>query len=128
MNMARTKKELEPVAMDLPSVGMEVPARPEKAARKAPRTAQKDAIDTSAMDSTAEVMSPDDAAPVPLWDLNLEEIEGKVIESSGRAAVNKMLKKGWVVLHIYTLKYREGSTWRERPMAILGKPRKQQMG
>jgi hypothetical protein len=36
-----------------------------------------------------------------------------------------MLSEGWVLLHIYTLKYHDESdgdgTWRERPMAVLGK-------
>lgn len=32
-----------------------------------------------------------------------------------------MLGHGWVLLHIYTFKYREDGTWRERPMAILGR-------
>jgi hypothetical protein len=34
-----------------------------------------------------------------------------------------MLQEGWVLLHIYTLRYPEDGVWRERPMAILGKPR-----
>ena len=59
-----------------------------------------------------------------LWELNIQELTGHNIEASGREEVNKLLKKGWVLLHIYTLKYPEDGVWRERPMAILGKPRK----
>lgn len=60
-------------------------------------------------------------ADVPLWDLDVTELSGRTIETSGRNDVNHVLTSGWVLLHIYTLKYRDGSTWRERPMAILGK-------
>ncbi len=59
-----------------------------------------------------------------LWDLGITELAGRNIESQGREEVNKMLEEGWILLHIYTLKYREDGTWRERPMAILGKPQK----
>jgi len=58
-----------------------------------------------------------------LWELNIGELTGHNIETAGREEVNKLLDKGWILLHIYTLKYREDGTWRERPMAILGKPR-----
>lgn len=58
----------------------------------------------------------------PLWELGIIELAGRNIESAGREEVNKMLKSGWVLLHIYTLKYRENGVWRERPMAILGRP------
>lgn len=58
-----------------------------------------------------------------LWDLDIEELAGHNIETQGREEVNKMLKEGWVLLHIYTLKYPEDDVWRERPMAILGKPK-----
>ena len=58
---------------------------------------------------------------VQLWSLNVTELEGHNIEAAGREEVNKMLQEGWTLLHIYTLKYREGGTWRERPMAILGR-------
>lgn len=57
-----------------------------------------------------------------LWDLNIGELTGHNIEASGRDEVNKLLNEGWLLLHIYTLKYREDGAWRERPMAILGKP------
>ena len=59
---------------------------------------------------------------IPLWDLNIEEIVGRNIETRGRNEVNELLHQGWILLHIYTLKYREDGTWRERPMAILGRP------
>ncbi len=59
---------------------------------------------------------------IPLWDLSVEEIIGRNIESRGRNEVNDLLQQGWVLLHIYTLKYKENETWRERPMAILGRP------
>lgn len=59
---------------------------------------------------------------IPLWDLDIEEIVGRNIETRGRNEVNELLQQGWVLLHIYTLKYREDGTWRERPMAILGRP------
>lgn len=60
----------------------------------------------------------------PLWELQIEEITGHNIEMQGREEVNKLLKEGWILLHIYTLKYQEDGVWRERPMAILGKPKK----
>lgn len=61
---------------------------------------------------------------IPLWELHIEEITGHNIEAHGREEVNKLLKKGWILLHIYTLKYHEYGVWRERPMAILGKSKK----
>lgn len=60
---------------------------------------------------------------LPLWDLGIEELAGHNIEMKGREEVNEKLQQGWVLLHIYTLKYQENGEWRERPMAILGKPR-----
>ncbi len=59
-----------------------------------------------------------------LWKIDIEEVDGRNLEISGRAEVNQMLADGWILLHIYTLKYREDDTWRERPMAILGRPRR----
>lgn len=59
-----------------------------------------------------------------LWQLNIGKLTGHNIESAGREEVNQLLSKGWLLLHVYTLKYREDGTWRERPMAILGKPRR----
>jgi hypothetical protein len=57
-----------------------------------------------------------------LWDLNIAELTGHNIETQGREEVNKLLGEGWVLLHLYTLKYPENDIWRERPMAILGRP------
>ncbi len=59
----------------------------------------------------------------PLWRLEIAELMGKNIEARGRTHVNKLLKQGWILLHVYTLKYSEDGVWRERPMAILGKPK-----
>lgn len=62
-------------------------------------------------------------ATEPLWGLGVVEITGHNIEAAGREEVNKLLQSGWALLHVYTLKYREDGIWRERPMAILGKPK-----
>lgn len=61
---------------------------------------------------------------VPLWELEIEEVTGHNLEMLGREEVNRLLKAGWILLHIYTLKYHEDGVWRERPMAILGKPKR----
>jgi hypothetical protein len=63
---------------------------------------------------------------LPLWQLDIVELTGHNIEARGREEVNRLLQEGWLLLHIYTLKYEEGSLWRERPMAILGRPRDKQ--
>ena len=63
---------------------------------------------------------------LPLWQLDIEELTGHNLESRGREEVNRLLQSGWRLLHIYTLKYEEDGVWRERPMAILGRPRKKQ--
>lgn len=60
---------------------------------------------------------------IPLWQLDIAELVGHNIESRGREEVNRLLAEGWILLHIYTLKYEENGVWRERPMAILGRPR-----
>ena len=60
---------------------------------------------------------------IPLWQLDIVEVTGHNIEARGRDEVNHLLKEGWRLLHIYTLKYHEDGVWRERPMAILGRPR-----
>lgn len=60
----------------------------------------------------------------PLRQLDIGEIRGHNIETKGRKVINKLLKKGWLLLHIYTIKYEIDGTWQERPMAIVGKPRK----
>lgn len=62
-------------------------------------------------------------AAIPLWQLDFAELAGHNIEARGREEVNRLLQAGWILLHIYTLKYEEDGTWRERPMAILGRPR-----
>lgn len=59
-----------------------------------------------------------------LWALGIVELAGRNLEATGREEVNQMLAENWLLLHIYTLKYREDGVWRERPMAILGKPGK----
>jgi hypothetical protein len=61
------------------------------------------------------------AAGDSLWNLGIRELTAKSLEASTREEVNEMLASDWILLHIYTLKYREGSTWRERPMAVLGR-------
>lgn len=60
---------------------------------------------------------------LPLWQLDIEELTGHNLEARGREEVNHLLQSGWLLLHIYTLKYHEDGVWRERPMAILGRPR-----
>lgn len=63
---------------------------------------------------------------LPLWQLDVAEVTGHNLETRGREEVNRLLKSGWRLLHIYTLKYEEDGVWRERPMAILGKLREKQ--
>lgn len=60
---------------------------------------------------------------LPLWQLDIAEVTGHNLEARGREEVNRLLAEGWLLLHIYTLKYQEDGVWRERPMAILGRPR-----
>ncbi|HTT33050.1 MAG TPA: hypothetical protein VMH48_05570 [Methylomirabilota bacterium] len=60
---------------------------------------------------------------LPLWQLDIEELTGHNLEARGREEVNRLLRSGWRLLHIYTLKYEEDGVWRERPMAILGRSR-----
>jgi hypothetical protein len=60
---------------------------------------------------------------LPLWQLDIVELTGHNIEARGREEVNQLLREGWRLLHIYTLKYEEEGVWRERPMAILGRVR-----
>jgi hypothetical protein len=60
---------------------------------------------------------------LPLWQLNIIEVTGHNLEARGREAVNSLLKTGWRLLHIYTLKYEEDGVCRERPMGILGRLR-----
>jgi hypothetical protein len=63
---------------------------------------------------------------LPLWQLDIVELTGHNIEARGREEVNQLLREGWRLLHIYTLKYEEEGVWRERPMAILGRIRQPQ--
>jgi hypothetical protein len=70
-----------------------------------------------------DTLSIHDFGGFPLWELEIEEVDGHNLEVKGREEVNKMLSEGWILLHIYTLKYQEDGTWRERPMAILGRPK-----
>lgn len=58
----------------------------------------------------------------PLWTLDIAEITGHNIEARGRTEVNRLLEAGWILLHVYILKYQEDGVWRDRPMAILGRP------
>jgi hypothetical protein len=68
--------------------------------------------------TTLELADPAQA----LWQLNIIELAGHKFESADRAEVNEMLASGWILLHLYTLKYQEKNVWRERPMVILGWP------
>lgn len=63
---------------------------------------------------------------IPIWELDIEEVTGESLEAKNREEVNKLLSEGWILLHIYTLKYKEEEVWRERPMAIFGRPRMQE--
>jgi hypothetical protein len=63
---------------------------------------------------------------LPLWQLDIAEVTGHNLEARGREEVNRLLEEGWLLLYIYTLKYQEDGVWRERPMAILGRPRKRE--
>ena len=59
---------------------------------------------------------------IPLWQLDIVEVTGHNLEARGREDVNALLVAGWRLLLIYTLKFHEDNVWRERPMAILGRP------
>lgn len=63
-------------------------------------------------------------AQIPLWDLGIVEVAGHSLEAKSRDEVNEKLAAGWILLHIYTLKYQDEGEWRERPMAILGRPKR----
>lgn len=59
-----------------------------------------------------------------LWELEISEVEGKSMERKGRDEINEMLSGGWIMLSVYTLRYKDAEdTWFERPMAILGMPK-----
>lgn len=74
-------------------------------------------------ESPTAVLETATAGITPLWQLDIAELAGHNIESRGREEVNRLLTEGWILLHIYTLKYEENGVWRERPMAILGRQR-----
>lgn len=61
------------------------------------------------------------AAGNGIWNLGIKELTAKSLEASTRDEVNDMLANDWLLLHLYTLRYREDGTWRERPMAVLGR-------
>ena len=90
------------------------------ASRRRERTMAKTAPDTS----SPELQIPTQLVErLPLWELDVVELTGHSLEARGREQVNQLLRAGWRLLHIYTLKYKENSVWRERPMAILGRLR-----
>lgn len=60
---------------------------------------------------------------LPLWELDIVELTGHNLEAKGREEVNRLLREGWRLIHIYTLKYEEDGIWRERPMGILARLR-----
>lgn len=85
-----------------------------------------------AQDSLTQSQTSPDSIPVPvakpLWELGINELTARNLETSGRREVNEMLQNGWTLLHIYTLRYPERENprgpryiWRERPMAVLGR-------
>lgn len=83
-----------------------------------------------AQDTLNKLASETVAVPMssPIWELGITELAGRNLEASGRNEVNDMLQHGWVLLHIYTLRYPDRENprgpryiWRERPMAVLGR-------
>lgn len=60
---------------------------------------------------------------IALWEFEIQQIEGKSLERKGRDEINDMLLDGWIVLSVYTLRFKNDDTWLERPMAILGLPK-----
>lgn len=59
-----------------------------------------------------------------LWEYDIQEVQGKNLERKGRDEVNELLLEGWIILSIYTLRYKDSDdTWFERPMVILGLPK-----
>ena len=74
--------------------------------------------------NTTEVKTPAGVLEgLPLWQLDIAELTGHNLEAKGREEVNGLLRTGWRLLHIYTLRFEEHGVWRERPMAILGRLR-----
>lgn len=43
-----------------------------------------------------------------LWEYEIKEVEGKTLEKKGREEVNFMLDDGWILLSVYTLRYKDG--------------------
>ena len=83
---------------------------------------------TEAQDMISQVAAHGVQVGRPLWELGINELAGRNLEASGRSDVNEMLQNGWMLLHIYTLRYRDRESprgpryvWRERPMAVLGR-------
>lgn len=74
--------------------------------------------------SNKEIAKGEHSKYKPLWELNIKEVFTHNIEKRGQEVVNKLLKQGWVFIHIYTLRYKTNGIWRERPMVVLGKPKK----
>ena len=70
-----------------------------------------------------EEFLPKESETTALWRLDIAELTGHNLEARGREEVNRLLRAGWRLLHIYTLRYHEDGVWRERPMAILGRPK-----
>ena len=91
------------------------PRKLTKMAKKVPAIKDAQQAQPDAMLSVVQTL--------PLWQLDIGELTGHNLESRGREDVNALLQAGWLLLHVYTLKYHEDGIWRERPMAILGKPR-----
>lgn len=58
-----------------------------------------------------------------LWELGIQQVEGRSLEKKGRDEINDKLSDGWIILLVYTLRFKDGEdTWLERPMVILGLP------
>jgi hypothetical protein len=105
------------------------PGPEERESAPAERRSLEDYVKKIRPEKEATRVSPEVSMSVieklPLWQLDIGELTGHNLESRGREDVNALLQTGWLLLHIYTLKYQEDGVWRERPMAILGKLRSQ---
>ena len=60
---------------------------------------------------------------IALWEFEIQQVEGKSLERKGRDEINDMLLDGWIMLSVYTLRFKNDDIWLERPMAILGLPK-----
>lgn len=67
--------------------------------------------------------STNNSKEVKLWELGIDAVEARTLQANGREEVNKLLSEGWTLIHVYTVKYKDEDVWRERPMAIIGRPR-----